>query len=150
MDENATRLWLNGYILIGTSTRIPVQEVSVDLSRDLKEYYSAGSPDASALIPGQNKIEFSIKRVFNNTVMAQIYLKRCSFQMILYNNSSEPTELSSGEAVCTLSGCMLSKDSIGTLGNGEAVTEDISGSALSITFNIEEIAQMINPLCENL
>ena len=61
MDENATRLWLNGYILIGTSTRIPVQEVSVDLSRDLKEYYSAGSPDASALIPGQNKIEFSIK-----------------------------------------------------------------------------------------
>ena len=75
--------------------------------------------------------------------MAQIYLKRCSFQMILYNNSSEPTELSSGEAVCTLSGCMLSKDSIGTLGNGEAV-------ALSITFNIEEIAQMINPLCENL
>ena len=84
MDENATRLWLNGYILIGTSTRIPVQEVSVDLSRDLKEYYSAGSPDASALIPGQNKIEFSIKRVFSNTVMAQIYLKRCSFQMILY------------------------------------------------------------------
>ena len=33
-DENATRLWTNGYIVLGKSTRIPVQEVSIDLSRD--------------------------------------------------------------------------------------------------------------------
>ena len=85
MDENATRLWLNGYILIGTSTRIPVQEVSVDLSRDLKEYYSAGSPDASALIPGQNKIEFSIKRVNNSYISFSltIYMTYPSYNIIV-------------------------------------------------------------------
>ena len=35
VNENSTRIWTNGYIVLGASTRIPVQEVSVDLSRDL-------------------------------------------------------------------------------------------------------------------
>lgn len=149
-NEDATRLWTNGYIIIGKNTRIEVEEVSIDLSRDLKEYYNSGSNTPATLIPGQEKIDFKIKRIFSNTTLTQVYLKRCSFQMVLYNNSSDPGTNTTGEEVCALSGCMFSKDTLGTLGKGEAVTEDLSGKALDITFNINEIAPMINPTCTAL
>lgn len=149
-NEDATKIWVNGYIVVGKSTRIPVQEVSVDLSRDLKEHYNSGVTTPSALVPGQEKIEFKIKRIFSNTTMMKIYQKRCSFNMILFNNSSDPGENTTGEQVCALSGCMLSKNSLGSLGKGDPVTEDISGKALDITFNIDEISPMINPTCTNL
>ncbi len=149
-DENATRIWTNGYIIIGKSTRIEVEEVSVDLSRDLKEHYNSGSNTPAMLIPGQEKIDFKIKRVFSNTTLTQVYLKRCSFTMVLFNNSSDPGINTTGEEICALNGCMFSKDTLGTLGKGEAVTEDLSGKALSITFNTNEIAPMVNPTCDAL
>lgn len=149
-NEDSTRLWLNGYLLLGTKTRIEVEEVSIDLSRDLKEHYTSGVSKPNALIPGQEKIDFKIKRVFSDVTLAKIYEKRCSFSMILFNNSSDPGNNSTGEQVCALTGCMLSKDSLGTLGKGEAVTEDLSGKALDITWNITQIAKMVNPACEAL
>lgn len=149
-NEDATRLWTNGYIIIGKNTRIEVEEVSVDLSRDLKEHYNSGSNTPAMLIPGQEKIDFKIKRIFSNTTLTQVYLKRCSFSMVLFNNSSDPGINTTGEEVCSLTGCMFSKDSLGTLGKGEAVTEDLSGKALEITFNANEIAPMINPTCDAL
>jgi hypothetical protein len=149
-NEDSTRLWVNGYIVLGKKTRMEVEEVSVDLSRDLKEHYTSGVSKPNALIPGQEKIDFKIKRVLSNTTLAKIYEKRCSFDMILFNNSSDPGNNTTGEQVCALSGCMLSKDSIGTLGKGEAVTEDVSGKALDITWNLTEIAKMVNPACESL
>lgn len=149
-NENATRIWVNGYIVLGKNTRIPVQEVSVDLSRDLKEHYNSGVSSPAALIPGNEKIEFKIKRIFSNTTMMKIYQKRCQFNMVLFNNSADPGENTTGEQVCSLTGCMLSKNSLGTLGKGDPVQEDISGKALDITWNIDEIAEMLNPSCEQL
>lgn len=149
-NEDATKLWTNGYIVLGKNTRIEVEEVSVDLSRDLKEHYNSGSNTPSTLIPGQEKIEFKIKRIFSNTTMMKIYQKRCSFNLILFNNSSDPGVGTTGEEICALSGCMLSKNSLGTLGKGEAVQEDISGKALDITFKVDEISPMINPTCQAL
>ena len=70
--------------------------------------------------------------------------------MVLFNNSSDPGTNTTGEEVCALSGCMLSKNSLGTLGKGEGVREDISGKALDITFKIDEIAPMINQACTQL
>lgn len=148
--EDATRLWTNGYIIIGTKTRIPVQEISVDLSRDLKESYNSGNNSPAAIIPGQEKIDFKVKRIFSNTTMAKIYQKRCSFNMVLFNNSFDPGDNTEGERVCSLIGCMLSKDSISGLGKGEAMTEDLDGKALDLTWDIDEIAQIINPTCKNL
>lgn len=149
-NENATKLWTNGYIILGKNTRIEVEEVTLDLSRDLKEHYNSGSNTPATLIPGQEKIEFKIKRIFSNTTMMKIYQKRCSFDMVLFNNSSDPGTNTTGEEVCALSGCMLSKNSLGTLGKGEGVREDISGKALDITFKIDEIAPMINQACTQL
>ena len=82
--------------------------------------------------------------------MMKIYLKRCQFNMVLFNNSSDPGENSTGEKVCSLTGCILSKNGLGTLGKGEAVQEDIKGKALDITFNIDEIAPLLNETCKNL
>lgn len=149
-NDDATRLWVNGYIILGKNTRIPVQEVSVDLSRDLKEQYNSGVNTPAALVPGQEKIEFKIKRIFSNTTMMKIYLKRCYFTMVLFNNSSDPGENTQGEQVCALDHCILSKNSLSGLGKGDPVTEDISGKALGITFNIDEIAPILNPACTNI
>jgi hypothetical protein len=151
VNENSTRIWTNGYIVLGASTRIPVQEVSVDLSRDLKEHYNSGVSQPSALVPGQEKIEFKIKRIFSSTTMMKIYLNRCQFNMILFNNSNNPGEDTQGEAVCSLTGCMLSKNSLSSMGKGgDPVTEDITGKALNITFKLDQIASMVNPTCTNL
>ena len=84
--EDATRLWTNGYIIIGNKTRIPVQEISVDLSRDLKESYNSGNNSPAAIIPGQEKIDFKVKRIFSNTTMAKIYQKRFAPQNVLFRS----------------------------------------------------------------
>ena len=149
-DETNTQLWINGYIVIGNSTRIPVEEVSVDLSRDLKEHYNSGSTTPDALIPGQEKISFKIKKIFSNTTLMNIYLKRCQFNMVLFNNTFDPGENTTGEAVCSLTGCILEKDSLGTLKGQDPVTEDVSGKALGITFNLTEIASFVNSTCKNI
>lgn len=150
VNDDSMRLWTNGYIVLGANTRVSVQEVSIDLSRDLKEHYNSGVNTPSALVPGQEKIDFKIKRIFSNTVMMKIYQKRCYFNMVLFNNSSDPGENTQGEQVCALTGCILSKNSLGSLGRGDPVTEDISGKALDITFNIDKIAVLLNPACTNL
>jgi len=149
-NEDFNRLWVNGYIVLGAHTRINVEEVSVDLSRDLKEHYHSGVSKPAALVPGQEKIEFKIKRIFSNTTMVKIYLNRCYFNMVLFNNSSDPGENTQGEQVCALTGCILQKDSLGSLGKGDPVTEDVSGKALDITFNIDEISPLLNPSCDSL
>lgn len=149
-NDDSNRLWVNGYIVLGRSTRIPVQEVSVDLTRDLKEQYNSGVTTPSALVPGQEKIDFKIRRIFSNTTMMKIYQKRCYFNMVLFNNSADPGENTQGEQVCALTGCILSKNSLSGLGRGDPVSEDISGKALEITFNIDQIAPLLNPACENL
>lgn len=149
-NEDFNRLWVNGYIVLGAHTRINVEEVSVDLSRDLKEHYHSGVSKPAALVPGQEKIEFKIKRIFSNTTMVKIYLNRCYFNMVLFNNSSDPGENTQGEQVCALTGCILQKDSLGSLGKGDPVTEDVSGKALDITFNIDQIAPLLNPSCDSL
>ena len=149
-NQNATKLWVHGYILLGKKTRIEVEEVSVDLSKDLKEHYDAGTADPNALIPGQRKYDFKIKRIFSDTTLAKIWDKNCSFSMILFNNSADPGANTTGEQICVLNDCMLSKVSLSGLGKGDAVTEDVDGKALSITWNVKEIAKMINPACQDL
>lgn len=149
-SQDATKIFTNGYIVLGKNTRIPIQEISIDLSRDLKEQYNSGVSKPAVLVPGQEKIEFKIKRIFSNTTIFKIYEKRCSFNLVLFNNSSDPSENSTGEKVCSLIGCMLSKDSISGLGKGDPMAEDISGKAIDITFDIDEISPMINPTCNNL
>lgn len=149
-NEDFNRLWVNGYIVLGAHTRINVEEVSIDLSRDLKEHYHSGVSKPAALVPGQEKISFKIKRIFSNTTLVKIYLNRCYFNMVLFNNSSDPGENTQGEQVCALTNCMLDKDSLGSLGKGDPVSEDVSGKALDITFNIDEISPLVNPTCDAL
>ena len=150
VSEDANRLWVNGYVVLGAKTRIPIQEVSVDLTRDTKRQYNSGVNKPSSLTPGQERIEFKIKRIFSNTVIVKLYEKRCYFNMVLFNNSSDPGENTQGEKVCALLNCLLTKVSISGLGKGDAVTEDVSGEALDITWDITDIAPLLNPACENL
>ena len=150
VNDDSNRLWVNGYIVLGAKTRIPVQEISIDLTRDTKRQYNAGVNKPGSLVPGQERIEFKIKRIFSNTVIVKLYEKRCYFNMVLFNNSSDPGENTQGERVCALINCLLSKVSLAGLGRGDAVTEDVSGEALDITWDIDQIAPLLNPACENL
>jgi len=71
VNEDSNRLWVNGYIILGTKTRIPIQEVSIDLTRDTKRQYNAGVNKPGSLIPGQERIEFKVKR--GRTLFSFIY-----------------------------------------------------------------------------
>ena len=70
--------------------------------------------------------------------------------MVLFNNTMDPGNNTTGQQVCALTGCLLEKNSLGTLGKGDPVEEDVSGKALDITFNITEIASFVNTTCTNL
>ena len=148
MVEDSNRLWVNGYIILGTKTRIPIQEVSIDLTRDTKRQYNAGVNKPGSLIPGQERIEFKIKRIFSNTVIVKLYEKRCYFNMVLFNNSSDPGENTQGEKVCALINCLLTKVSISGLGKGDAVTEEDSLRAMRIKISQYNKSQVAVVICQ--
>lgn len=149
-DTNANRGVLNGYILLGKSTRINVEEVSFNLSRDLTRRYNTGVVQPAAIIPGQEKIEFTIKRVFSDATINKIYKARCSFSMVLFNNSNNPGANTSGDKVLSVTGCILGQDNIGPLNGSDFMTEDVSGEALDIVIEDKLIAEIVNPTCVNL
>lgn len=149
-DDTATRGILNGYIVLGRDKRIMVEEVSVNLTRDLTEKYNAGVRTPSALVPGQEKIDFTIKRVYRDPTFTKLYEKACEFPMALFNNSTNPGANTSGDKIFALTRCVLSQDNIGPLNGQDFMMEDIQGKALGITFEDKEIAAILNPACDTV
>lgn len=140
-----TRLWINGYLVLGRGYMVEMQDCTVNQTRDLKEDYGAGSTKANILIPGQEKIDFTIKRVFSEITMQEVYRNKCMFDMLLFNNSNNPG--GTGESVCVVKGCVLSQNNLGGFASGETVTEDIQGKALDIEWNVKEIESYVQKNC---
>ena len=150
MPENAMQGVLNGYIVLGKNTRIQVEEVQINLSRDLTRRYNTGIVQAAGIVPGQERIEFTIKRVFSNATLHRIYKARCMFSMVLFNNSTNPGLSTDGDKILTLTGCILGSDNIGPLNGSDFMTEDVSGEALDILVEDKEVAEIVNSTCTNL
>lgn len=135
-----------GYIMIGTK-RYDVEEISINQSRDMNPYHVASQRDPIAQRPGRNKIDFSFKRAFGDTVFMRMYQKNCVFTMVLFNNDYSGTG-DSGQRLLMLTGCRLSQDNIGPINGGDIVSEDIQGSATSIELDFCKIENAMEQHCD--
>ena len=140
-STDVIRFFETGYIVIG-KTRFDVEEISINASRDMNPYHVAAQRDPIDQRPGKNKIDFSFKRAFGDTVLAKIYDNCCVFTMILFNNDPD-----TDQEVVALTGCRLSQDNIGPVNGSDIVSEDIQGSAVKRVWKMSEIEEIIASEC---
>lgn len=130
---DATNFFETGYIQVG-KTLLDVEEISINLSRDLNPYHVASQRDPIAQRPGRTKIDFSMKRAFGDKKMLALFYYGLVFDLILFN-----ADVEGGQKVVTLTNCRLSQDNIGPVNGGDIVSEDLQGSASGILFDCNDI-----------
>ena len=101
-----TKFFETGYILIGDKA-LDVEEISVNMSRDLNPYHVASQRDPIDQRPGRTKIDFSLKRAFGDKMFISLFQHNCTFEILLKN-----ADVDGGQDVFKLSGCRLSQDNI--------------------------------------
>jgi len=146
-DVDPRRGVLNGYIIIGLCRRVNIEELTLNLSRDLTRRYDTGVVTPSAIIPGQERIEWSIKRAFASDVLFQLYKKRCLFPITIMNNTRNPGSSDGAQTLFVLKDCIMGNDNFGPLNGQDFMTEDVSGEALDVILDAAEIAEILNPSC---
>jgi hypothetical protein len=129
---------------------IYLEEVTVNVTRDLAEYYTTDSFDAKEIRPGRKKIDFTIRKArdLSETGMwlTKWFASTYPFTMTLYALNVDE-EICHPRAVATLEGCRLSKSQLGNFDASKPVQEDIEGKAYRITwfgFNGERVT---TPVC---
>jgi len=137
-----TNFFETGYIHINKKI-FDVEEISINLSRDLNPYHVASQRDPIDQRPGRTKIDFSFKRAFGDKVFLSIFTQNCTFSMTLMNNDADEAQ-----KVVRLTGCRLSQDNIGPVNGGDIVSEDIQGSASGIEFDCDKIKSALAQECE--
>ena len=145
-NDTELNFFETGYIMIG-GKRYDVEEISINQSRDMNPYHVASQRDPIAQRPGRNKIDFSFKRAFGDTIFAKIYQSACTFDMVLLNNDQK-SDGESGTAIIELKGCRLSQLNIGPINGGDIVSEDIQGSATQIVYDICQIKNDLDNACD--
>lgn len=141
-DAIETRFFETGYIIINGQT-FDVEEISINLSRDLNPYHVASQRDPIDQRPGRTKIDFSFKRAFGDKIFLSMFMHNCTFYLSLHNND-DPDH----PEVILLTGCRLSQDNIGPVNGGDIVSEDLQGSASGIEFDCKVISGALNKECE--
>lgn len=107
---------------------IKIEEITVTSTRDANERYTSDSYDAAEIRRGRKKIDFTIKRAWDNGRLSNIFDNGEEFAIVLYNNDAVPPA-----PVVKLEGCVLSKDQLGTFSGDRPVTQDVEGKAISRT-----------------
>lgn len=141
-DVVETHFFETGYIIINKK-RFDVEEISVNLSRDLNPYHVASQRDPIDQRPGRTKIDFSFKRAFGDKIFLSMFMQNCTFKLILVNNDADVAQ-----EVLMLTGCRLSQDNIGPVNGGDIVSEDLQGSASGIEFNCDVIISKLTTECD--
>lgn len=136
-----TRFFETGYIVVNKRT-FDVEEISINLSRDLNPYHVASQRDPIDQRPGRTKIDFSFKRAFGDKVFLSMFMRNCKFSLALHNND-DPNH----PQVVLLTGCRLSQDNIGPVNGGDIVSEDLQGSATDIEFDCDVISRYLDAEC---
>ena len=137
-----THFFETGYILINKQA-FDVEEISINLSRDLNPYHVASQRDPIDQRPGRTKIDFSFKRAFGDKIFLSMFMQNCQFTLALHNND-DPDH----PQIVLLTGCRLSQDNIGPVNGGDIVSEDLQGSASGIEFDCNIIKSALTKECE--
>lgn len=117
--------------------QIYLEEITVNVTRDLAEYYTTDSFDAKEIRPGRKKIDFTIRKAKDlskdGSTLMNWFLHTTKFNMIVYAmNVSE--EECKPRPVAALEGCRLSKNQLGNFDASKPVQEDIEGKAMKIKY----------------
>ena len=112
-----------------------LEEVTVNVTRDLSEYYCTNSFDAQQIRPGRKKIDFTIRKAKDlsstGTQLTKWFAKTRQFNMTLYALNVDE-ERCTPRPVATLNGCRLSKSQLGNFDASKPVQEDLEGKAKAI------------------
>lgn len=149
VQDNTPRIFELGQINFN-GKQIYLEEITLNVTRDLSEYYTTDSFDAKAVRPGRKKIDFTIRKAKDMTKTGTYLLKwfasTTPFKMDVYALNVED-EMCIPRRVATLDGCRLSKNQIGNFDATKPVQEDIDGKAYRITWYDENGAPISSPVC---
>lgn len=126
-----------GRIIFNNNEEIWLEEVTVNVTRDLSEYYTSDSFDAKEIRPGRKKIDFTIRKAKdlskNGLTLTKFFATTEQFTMSLYALNVQD-DLCNPKQVAELTGCRLSKSQIGNFDASKPVQEDLEGKAKHITW----------------
>jgi hypothetical protein len=130
-DDNPNpQIFELGKLTIEGYPDVYVQEVSVNTTRELHQYYTTDSFVSKAVRPGRLKIDFTIRKAkeTDSQVFQELFNGTTRFNMTLYAlNAGE--EVDTPRKLMTLVDCRLGRDNMGNFDTTKPVTEDIEGQA---------------------
>lgn len=132
----------SGFIMIG-STRIEVEEITINASMDSNPYYSSSDRAPKSIRLGKEKVEFTLKRAFSDNILSKIYDSKCEFLLLLFNNDLDEPQL-----VMTVEGCKLHQDNIGPINGQDVVKQEVQGQGTQRNVKIDEIKMSIKKECQ--
>lgn len=114
-----------------------LEEITVNVTKDLNDYYTTDSFEPKDVRPGRQRIEFTIRKAKDlsatgSTLMCW-FASTKKFNMTLYAlNVNE--ERCKPRKVAELYGCRLSRNQIGNFDASRPVQEEIEGRAMRIVY----------------
>ncbi|SRR5690606_296358 len=116
---------------------IYLEEITVNVTRELNEYYTTDSFEPKDIRPGRQKIDFTIRKAKDlsrtGSLLMCWFANTKKFNMTLYalNVNQEKCK---PRKVAELYGCRLSRNQIGNFDASKPVQEDIEGKASRIVY----------------
>jgi len=149
-QEDQLQIFELGRIVFDNNKEIGLEEITVNVTRDLSEYYTTDSFDAKMIRPGRKKIDFTIRKARDlsdtGMLLTRWFASTRAFNITLYAlNVGE--EMCKPRKVATLEGCRLSKSQIGNFDGSKPVQEDIEGKAYRITWFTKKGERITTPVC---
>jgi hypothetical protein len=115
-----------------------VEEITVNTSQDLMEYYTTDSFTPKQVRPGRRKIDFTIRRARDLTptgsTLLKLFTDTCAFPIVLFAIVEQKCGNFATKKVAVLQGCRISKFGLGNFDQSKPVQEDIEGKAELIKF----------------
>lgn len=128
-----------------------LEEITVNVTRDLSEYYTTDSFDAKEIRPGRKKIDFTIRKAKDlsktGLALTRLFATTQSFSMALYALNVEGDVDCNAVQVANIEGCRLSKSQIGNFDASKPVQEDLEGKAKKITWYGANGDHFTTPFC---
>jgi hypothetical protein len=114
--------------------QILVEEISVNTSQDLHQYYTTDSFVAKDIRAGRRKYDFTIKKAEDRTAdgeaFRELFEPNTRFDLTLWAlNIGDDQPIDSPAQIVILHDCRISRDNIGNFDSSKPVQNDIEGQA---------------------
>lgn len=136
-QDEAPMLFELGKITVDGKS-VLVEEITVNTTQDITEYYTTDSFSPKDVRPGRRKFDFTIRKARDltpsGTLLLKLFVETCPFNMQLFAIVEQSCGVYATKKVAILYGCRVSKVGIGNFDQSKPVQEDIEGKAYGIKF----------------